>query len=169
MEYQWKYVEVFLKRLGFLAEARRLVAENTDLSRDKLVEAISETLEPHNLRNLVGNDNLVSIQKGAKSERNHRLILARYGIGCSGSNSFEKLGEKFGISNNRPLQIIQRFESFAFPMERVLYFLSFMDVADSKEIFYRQLKDARTMTRKYVNPIKLDIYYRCLEKVLRFG
>jgi len=89
MEYQWKHVEDFLKKLGFLAEARKLMAmtENVETSKGKLVEAISETLEPYNLRKIIGNSKLIPIHNLSKPERNHKMILARLGIGYLGNTS----------------------------------------------------------------------------------
>jgi len=165
MEYQWKHVEDFLKRLGFLAEARKLTAENTDLSKDQLVEAISETLEPNNLKKLIGNSDLISTDKHAKPERNYRLILDRFGIGYSGNNSFKELSNRFGISQSRVGDIVRRFEFFVFPMERVPYFSYLMGFPEFRKVFDDSLKNAKRMQRTYVNPIKSGIYYRCLDKV----
>lgn len=148
------------------------------------MEVISEVLEPHNLRNLVGNSNLISIGKLAKPKRNHKLILARFGIGYLGNTSFEKIGGEFGVSGTTVSNVVRRFEKFTFPMEKIHdspYWIcvtshrrwnterydQYMRNAEFKEGFNNLLKETARMIKIYADPIKSDIYYRCLEKVCK--
>lgn len=158
MDYQWKKVEGFLKKLGFLAEARKLIAEDTDLSKGQLVEVIGEVLEPHNLLKVVGNSRLIPMHKSSAYRRNHEIILARFGIGYLGNTSFGSIGDKFKVSGTLANGICRRLERYIFPMEKT-------NNRPSPRGFMSDEQSEERFQKLYTDPIKQDIYHRCLEKV----